>query len=122
MRPAWIAIALLYASASLAGPHDAAFWKDLAAKDYAVPEGESLPQLVDELSAALGSTDPVLRDDVAYTTLSAWIYQQKKLDAAQLNRLVDEWSANLKRGIGERGTDSAFLRSFSALMLSTAAA
>jgi len=122
MRIRWVAIAVLSASAAFAAPHDVAFWRDLAANDYAIPEGAALEPLVAELSEALGSTDPVLRDGVAYTTLTAWIYEQKKLDAPHLNRLVDEWSANLKRGLGESGTDSVFRRSFSALMLSTAAA
>jgi hypothetical protein len=50
------------------------------------------------------------------------VYQQKLLAPAELRQLLALWSANLKVGLGESGTDSVLLRSFSALNLSFLAA
>lgn len=98
-------------------PHDKAFWRAIAAQKFAVPAGESVPVLVRELSGYLGSPDPELRDDIAYTTLAAWIYRQRIVPADVTRTLVGDWTRNLSAGIGERGTDSVFKRSFSALSL-----
>src|SRR4029453_1426853 len=51
-----------------------------------------------------------------------WIYRDQKLSPAQLREPMAEWIGNLKRGLGEQGTDSVLLRSFSALELSLLAA
>ena len=39
----------------------------------------------------------------------------------ELNALADQWTANLRAGIGETGTDTVFSRSFSALCLASLA-
>jgi len=77
--------------------------------------------LVRELSGYLGSTDPELRDDLAYSILDAWIVYRNQLSATELNSLESDWEANLRAGIGETGTDSVFRRSFSALCLAALA-
>jgi uncharacterized protein DUF2785 len=97
--------------------HDKAFWRKIAADKFAVPAGQSASALARELSSYLGSADPELRDDIAYTTLASWIYRQRLVPPADLRALMDEWTRNLSAGIGESGTDSVFKRSFSALAL-----
>ena len=97
--------------------HDRTFWRSIAAQHYAVPEHESADVLAHELSALLASPDPELRDDLAYSILGHWILRGN-LSTPALLALTDEWRNNLSRGLGERGTDSVLLRSFSALCLS----
>src|SRR5262249_6237614 len=102
--------------------HDAGFWRAIAHNKYTPPPGSDVPALAGELVDLLPSPDPELRDDIAYATLASWIYQQKILDAITIRSLVERLLANLRRGIGERDTDSVFGRSFSALMLSVVVA
>jgi Protein of unknown function (DUF2785) len=101
--------------------HDRLFWRSLAKNQYAVPAGQPVFPLVRELAGNLGSRDPELRDDLAYTIIATWIVVQKQLSAPELNLLLDEWSANLRVGVGESGTDSVLTRSFSALCLAALA-
>jgi hypothetical protein len=103
-------------------PHDRAFWLTLAQKKFDLPPGETAFNLLVEMNDLVGSTDPALRDDVAYGAAASWIYRQRLLTPAQQKQVVEMWTRNLSSGIGERGTDSVFKRSFSALNLSVAAA
>ncbi len=98
--------------------HDRDFWRAIAKAHYAVPEHESADTLSHELSAMLASPDPELRDEIAYSTLAHWIYRPNILSTTTLFSLTDEWRANLHTGLGEVGTNSVLLRSFSALCLS----
>lgn len=98
--------------------HDKAYWRAIAKDDYAVPANESAGALAHEVSQLLGSPDPELRDDLAYSILVRWIYRLKVLPTSDLIALTDEWRGNLKIGIGESGTNSVLKRSFSALCLS----
>ncbi|NLF77854.1 MAG: DUF2785 domain-containing protein, partial [Chloroflexi bacterium] len=95
---------------------DAAFWQAIVDADYAVPEGYSARELMPELVSYLGSTDPQLRDHFAYGIMVRWIVRQD-YTPDDLRPLVEQMIPNLARGVGEQGTDSVFLRSFSALML-----
>jgi imidazolonepropionase-like amidohydrolase len=104
------------ASAPAAG-HDKAFWRRIAASQFAVPEGSTLAPLLTELTALLGSPDPELRDDIAYSTMAQWVYRQRIVPVDERRRLMREWTAGLRAGIGENGTNSVFRRSFSALAL-----
>jgi hypothetical protein len=97
------------------------FWLALA-KDCTVPAGESAANLVGEAIGLLGSPDPVWRDDVGYGVIVSCVYQKKLLDAGQRREIIDTLTGNLQRGIGEVGTDTVLLRSFSALDLSILAA
>jgi hypothetical protein len=102
--------------------HDEAWWRAIAANDFAPPANEPIEPLLQELSGYLASPDPQLRDDIAYGVLTQWMYVKQIVPPAMRRELIDAWCANLERGIGEQGTDSVFLRSFSALMLSVATA
>lgn len=98
--------------------HGREFWRAIAKNHYTIPAGQEAFPLAKELSGYLGSPDPELRDDLAYSILAIWIHRQKKFSPEELGTLLEEWQSNLRVGIGETGTDSIFKRSFSALCLS----
>lgn len=64
-------------------------WRAVAAADYAVPENEDLPALVDELARMLTSDDPVVRDELGYSILATWIARDL-LPPDQLDLLGDQ--------------------------------
>ena len=101
--------------------HDRAFWLSIAQSHYAVPPNQSASTLAQELSQLLGSPDPELRDDLAYSILARWIARPNTLQPLELQALADEWRGNLRSGIGESGTNSVLKRSFSALCLASIA-
>jgi len=107
----------LCASSIPAPAHDRTFWQSIAKHNYSVPQGESADALASELSTLLGSPDPELRDDLAYSILAHWIHRND-LSTATMASLTDEWTSNLQIGLGESGTNSVLKRSFSALCLS----
>jgi hypothetical protein len=102
--------------------HDPQFWRAIAQGGFRVPPGESPDALLLELSLYLGSPDPELRDGYAYEILAAWIYRDHRVQDETLHRLLADWSGNLRQGLGDQGSDSVLLRSFSALALSVLAA
>ncbi|WP_164667288.1 DUF2785 domain-containing protein [Virgibacillus doumboii] len=92
------------------------FWQSLRATDYKIPTGFNISELTEELKGYLGSTDPVLRDEIAFPTICEWMdrdYYSKE----EMKQLMKEMMLNLKSGLGERETDTVFLRSFSVLIL-----
>lgn len=123
--PLWLAFTFALAlppfcatGAEAAPAHDVAFWRAIARDHFTPAPNTTAATLSDELVDMLASPDPEQRDDIAYSTLANWIYQQKLLDAAALRPIVDRLLANLTRGVGERDTATVFGRSFSALVLS----
>jgi len=115
-----LAVVLVFAAmaqAEIHPAHDKEFWRGIAKNKYAVPPGEQVYPLLRELSAYLGSPDPVLRDDLGYSITEAWIIGQKLLSPVELNTLTDEWRANLNKRDDSAGGQSVLLRSFSALSL-----
>jgi len=127
LATALLAIALFFGAGQACGQetpkgtHDKTFWRAIAVNKYQVPAGEVEFALAEELSGYLASPDPELRDDLAYSILTVWIVRQQQFSPEQLVQLSDEWTANLRDGIGQTGTDSIFKRSFSALLLSSIA-
>jgi hypothetical protein len=97
---------------------DKSFWQAIVDSDYKLPEGHTAAELLPELLSFLGSTDIDVRDPFGYTILTLWIVRDRHYAPDELRKMRDEWLANLEKGIGENGTDSVFLRSFSVLMLS----
>ena len=102
--------------------HDRSFWRGIVQNHFEVPAGQSADALVLELGDYLGSPDPELRDDFAYSIAAAWIYRDRRVSEKTLHDLVKAWSANLRVGLGGTGSDTLFLRAFSALDLSILAA
>jgi hypothetical protein len=120
------AVLSLFISCSVAGQstahHDKQFWKSIADHQYQVPKGESPASLIEDLTDNLGSPDPELRDDLVYGISAVWIYRDGLLSGDQLRTLARKCENNLTVGIGEQGSDTVLLRSFSALELSLIAA
>jgi hypothetical protein len=96
--------------------HYREFWRSVAQNHYAVPQGQQVFPLLQELAGYVGSRDSELRDDLGYSITTTWIKHQD-IPTADLNSLMDEWCANLRVGIGESGNDTVLKRSFSALSL-----
>ncbi|HSM71150.1 MAG TPA: DUF2785 domain-containing protein [Anaerolineales bacterium] len=95
---------------------DKEFWVSLAENDYKIPESHTLEELTETLFGYLGSTDPEMRDDIAYLVYANFLkremYAQDEI-REHINKLLN----NLDNGIGETNTDSVFLRTFSVLLL-----
>lgn len=115
--------ALVTAAVVLQAPvHDKPFWRAIVTAKFDVPAGETAPTLAAELAADLGSPDPELRDDLAATILTSWIYEKKLLTPDDLRLLMATLRQNLRHNIETPDTDATLLRSFSALTLSIVAA
>jgi hypothetical protein len=115
-----LALALLSSTAA-AADHPLAFWKAIAQNQNTPPDGADVPALSRELVELLASPDPVLRDELAYSVLTAWIYQKRIIEPDTIRVLMDQMLTNLLQG-SDRDTDGVFRRSFSALMLSVVVA
>ena len=92
------------------------FWLSIARNDYVIPEGHRLQELTKTLFGYLGSTDPELRDDIAYIVYANWL-KREMFTQEEVCAHVEELLANLDKGIGETESDSVFLRTFSVLLL-----
>ena len=111
------------AAATAGAPtRDVAFWSGIKANDFAVPEGEAAGPLLMELCELLGSPDPELRDGLGYDIAAVWIQRRRTVSDADLRPAIALLEKNLTVGLGENGTGSVLLRSFSALVLSLVAA
>jgi len=95
---------------------DKQFWFEIRDHQYAVPEGQSAPELTEELFSYIGSTDPELRDAVGYETFANWL-DKRQYTPEHLRAYIPRLVINLQEGLGERDTDSVFLRAFSVLFL-----
>jgi hypothetical protein len=91
------------------------YWQEILSRGLAVPSDRQLDDLTAELTTMLGSADPEQRDGTAYPALATWIDRGVYDDL--LSGLGDGMAIGLTVGLGERGTDSVFRRSFSALAL-----
>ena len=117
-----LAFSLFAAADAAPAAHDVAYWRAVVHERYTPPGGSDVPALAAELADLLASPDPELRDDIAYSTLASWIYQQRLLSGDPLRSLTNRLLANLTAGIGDRDSDTVFRRSFSALVLSVVVA
>ncbi len=112
---------LAVAPSSAAESRGLPFWKALV-EDCVVPPGASAFALVSEAVDLLGAPASEWRDDVGWGVVASCVYQKRTLSRDERRALVERLCANLSRGIGESGTDTVLLRSFSALDLSVLAA
>src|SRR5262245_2473993 len=79
---------------------DRAKWTALKEARFQIPEGKRAVDLLIEMNALLGSSDPFLRDVIAYSAAEQWILREHRLDADQLRRVSDLWLNNLHDGLG----------------------
>ena len=88
---------------------------------YAVPQGITPINLAHEMLNQLGNPDPELRDDLIYLTFYNFIEEKNLFNRDEVRELVDTCLDNdhLFYNIGEVDNDSVFMRSFSALLLSS---
>lgn len=93
-----------------------AFWLKIQEENFALPTEPSLSMLTAELLGYLGALDPVLRDDVGYYTIAHWI-DRGHYTPAEMVAMADQMVANLETGVGKQGSDTAYLRAFSLLVL-----
>ena len=117
-------VVVLLGCAAVASGQDTrsrADWMALAKSGFALPDGRSAAEVIVELNPLLASTDPVLRDDVAFGAAERWI-RDGRVGPDDLRRLLKLWAANLNDGLATPGDDRVFKRSFSALCLSLVAA
>ncbi len=82
---------------------------------FRCPEGRSVADVTREVLPYLGSTDSRLREGTL-ELLCHWGEASQYSDA-ELRVIGNAMAANLSVGLGESGTTSVFLRSFSALIL-----
>jgi hypothetical protein len=91
---------------------------EIADHGFALPEqAKALPRAL-EMLPHLSSPDAELRDDLIYSTLATWLLADKFEDddlKMMLRQLLTE--EHLFYKLGESGTDSVFMRSFSALLV-----
>ena len=92
------------------------FWKTIQENSYAIPNDQTPTSLTAELLTYLGSTDPELRDEIAYKTFANFL-ERDYYSLEEIEIYIASLLANLEYGIGETDTDSVFRRSFSALLL-----
>ena len=95
---------------------DKDFWVSLAKNEFQIPAVYTLANLTDILFSYLGSIDPELRDDIAYTVYANWL-KQEKYSREELKSHVETLLSNLDKGISETESDTVFLRAFSILLL-----
>ncbi len=95
---------------------DKTLWRNIIANDYVLPEQQSLADLTSTLLSYLGSTDPELRESIAYPILEKWI-DRAYYSCIDLWNMAGRLLHNFTIGLGEEGTDTIFLRSFSILTL-----
>ncbi|MBX3085396.1 MAG: DUF2785 domain-containing protein [Anaerolineae bacterium] len=94
---------------------DTAFLLSIADNDYQLPAQYSIEEVTGELLANIGIPDPEQRE-LVYDILSQWILDQR-YSPDMLHSLIEHLLRNLYVGLGEQGTDSVFIRSFSVLLL-----
>ncbi|MCX6099468.1 MAG: hypothetical protein NTX69_05580, partial [Candidatus Bipolaricaulota bacterium] len=89
--------------------------QSIADSNFEIPSGRDLALVTGDLLPLLGSTDSHLREGTL-EILGHW-GQAGRYSDAELRAIGGQMAENLAVGLGESGTDTVFLRSFSALIL-----
>jgi hypothetical protein len=95
---------------------DNAFWQAIKEHNFAIPPGYSVESLTEYLLAALGNSNPEIREGPNHEVFEYWIHHGI-YSADALRAIKSQMLDNLKVGLGEVETDTVFLRTFSLLIL-----
>lgn len=95
---------------------DKSLWLNIKLGEYAEPTGHPIMTLTPELLSYLGSPNPELREEIAYSILDTWIHRGY-YSHTELWDIAITLLNNLTIGLGEQLSDTIFLRSFSLLIL-----
>lgn len=92
--------------------------QEIADNDYQLPTLVEAYPLALAMGVHVGAPDPVLRDELIYTTFATWLQR----GVLQPKELLEVLGVMLNDGhlffhLGESGTDSVFTRSFSVLIV-----
>jgi hypothetical protein len=90
---------------------------ELKAHEFAVADANRRQSLALDLVACLGSTDPTVRDEIAFEALAAWM-RDKKLSAATVNTLLERLLPQLAPGYPD---PAGVLQPFATLVLAEVA-
>src|SRR5690242_7766190 len=95
---------------------DKQFLRSIVANEYALPQEIDIFQFIRALLPNLGSSDGELRDDLSYIII-ANLFDRQQLTGAQMETLLLDLIGpnHLFYHIGEAGSDTVFMRSFSNL-------
>jgi hypothetical protein len=97
---------------------DASFWEKVKADDMRPPVGYQIDHLIEELEHMLRSPSEQLRDKLALEIMGDWILGG--LCDHDLVEIGDRLCAAMFRGLGDRGNDGVFGRSFAVIVLGLA--
>ncbi|WP_106767412.1 DUF2785 domain-containing protein [Paenibacillus faecalis] len=88
-------------------------------ENYQLREGERMQDYVTLMLQYIGDADPVLRDNLIYSTFYEWIHVQNRMTEEELRNLLPILTddQHLFYRIGSVGEPSVFTRSFSVLPL-----
>lgn len=89
----------------------------IATQAYAVSPQLHVPTVTAAMMASLGSPDPELRDTLIYGTIAAWTDTVFTVDELRQLYHTARDAHHLFHGIGDQGTDTVFMRSFSLLVM-----
>jgi len=89
--------------------------------DYTIPSEANLDDLIADMLKHIGHTDPMLRDELIYSTVNTWI-DKSIISTIQMKHILTTCldKDHLFYGIGESDTDSVFTRAFSSLQIAAA--
>ena len=130
MKPSLLGVGFLYlalcgfanAAPAAGSSHDIRFWTTLKHNDFKLAPGASAGALTLEATDFLSSTDPTLRDGIAYEALAAWIHRDHLLRADELELVRKKLVGQARKGVDGGDADEIFGRSFALLGLSVLAA
>jgi hypothetical protein len=99
------------------GAMNKTFFQGIVQNNFAAPSNVTADEVATVLMECLASPDSELRDTYGFEILTRWI-RRGVLKPDSLKRMITTLTPNLKIGIGEKNTNSAFRRTFSAIILS----
>lgn len=94
------------------------FWQTIIDNGYVLPEDHSLVDLTLELMSYLGAPDSALRDTFGYNILARWIIIYGYYTPEEMRAMIEWLSPRMIETLGDYDSDTVFLRSYCALILS----